>query len=212
MMFVQRQPFVRDNDYLGSLRGPLYPFEFMSTRTAGTNLQALKFADFLRAVAQRAVLSPADDRGWGGHPCIADKVSAGYVKILNKEVDYLVYFATDLGLYPVAWRALSKEDGTVLISYWVKHLQTLPASNSASAFVYPDVAVYRYEKALQQIGYHYPSGTNPEDVSLSIDSTKGFTGLEINRITPGDFTLTPKPGTEIENTDLKAAVSFAIQP
>jgi hypothetical protein len=202
LMNIQKQPFTRDNDYLGSLRGPLYAYEFMRTKGTRIDLEVLTSAIFLRSLLQRATLCADYKRVWSGHPCITVKISGGFNGVLNREVSYIAYFATDLGLYPIAWQAFTN-DGHLLASYWVKHFQTIPVPGTTTAFFrYPDIAVFRNEGILKLIGYQYPPLTPPENVSLkNVDSTVVFSGMRLNNLTKDDFTLDPSMAGRINDLD-----------
>ena len=206
IMYIQKKPFDRDDSYLGSVRGPLYAFEYMQTRGTSFKLKDLKSPEFYKSAVKRASVVQAGNATWAGHPCILVKVANGFNRILNQDVDYEVFFSLDNNLYPIAWRALSKDDGQVLISYWVTHFDTIDINGAKSVFRYPSKSVYRYEQGLAKAGYKYPPNVSPDSVSFSNDRADNVSAVEINHLRDEDFSMDPTMVSNIVDLDTNVGI------
>jgi hypothetical protein len=205
---IQKRPFEnRMEGYSSGLYGPLMAFEFLDKRIRSSGgrvtLQTLKSADALRAVAARAVLEPDKNRSWFGHPCIAVKIFGGNNRFDSQQpVDFVVYFATDSDLYPVAWEMYKK--GQLYQSFWVMKFTAIPLNNDGKlVFRYPELAKFRCNAFVHFTRPDLSSNGQHLEVPFISGADENLTlpDLKINTLSKENFTLDPSMVLYIEDLD-----------
>jgi hypothetical protein len=209
-MSIQKKPLSQYNPIIADLidDGPFFAFRFMVRRDMRERVEEMSSESTLKSVAERATLEPGKNRSWGGHPCIAVRISDGYDRTRHKVVDYVVYFATDCALYPIAWEMFSKQ-GHLETTFRVKQLKTLPTTggDERSSFRYPGVAYLRSSQALERrITNGFPAPIDDETFTEGLDGILSYPDLRINHLQQSDFALDPSMASNIIDLDTKKII------
>jgi hypothetical protein len=210
VMSIQKAPLSQYNPIIANLidSGPFLAFRFMVQRDMREGVEEMSSESTLKSVAGRATLEAGKDRIWGGHPCVAVKVSDGYDRIRHRVVDYVVYFATDCGLFPVAWEMFSKQ-GHLEMTFRVKQFKTISTAGGVGhlSFRYPEVAYVRSIELVERfVAKGFPAPVDDETFTEGLDGILSFPDLRINHLQQSDFTLDPSIAGIIDDLDSKKGI------
>jgi hypothetical protein len=207
-LFIQKKPFTKDMEFISSFCTPLGAFEFISTSNDIVSLRALKSAETFPALALRAALDPQKNRTWFGHPCIAVKITDVYDRWDKQDVNCIVYFASDMGFYPIAWEMYNKA-GEPMLSFFITKFATVPIDKDAKVLLpFPESAILRNEAMAKMV--ILPDNVAPESIYLTgVDEKLNFTLPKINGLTEdGDFQIDPSMAGAIEELDTGTLITI----
>jgi len=211
VMFIQKAPMSQFNPMISDTvdDGPFFAFRFLAPRRKRGGIGEMYSESTLKSVAERATLEPGKNRTWGGHPCLAVKISDAYDRTSHKAVDYVVYFATDCALFPIAWEMFSK-DGHLDTTFRVKQFKTIPMAGGGEhlSFRYPEVAYVRSIPIVERfVAKGVPPPVDDETFTEGLDGILSFPDLKINHLQQSDFTLDPSMARHINDLDSKIDIA-----
>lgn len=189
MLFTQTTPFSEANRYIQSLRGPLMAFEFAGTKDVHIGLEDLKSTEHLISLAPRCSFVPDKNRYWGNRDCIAVQVVNGYNRWSREPVDFIVYFAQDVGLFPIAWEMFNKQ-GDIVLSFWVDQFEEIKLPDSNIVVNFPKSAIFRNNKTAKSLDLKI-APLSEGALITGIDERLIYPDLRLNMLSEEDFVIDP---------------------
>lgn len=205
MLFTQSTPFLEANRYIQSLRGPLMAFEFAGTKDVHIGLDSLKSTEFLSSVVPRCTFVPDKNRSWGDHNSIAVKVVDGYNRWTRESVDFIVYFAPDLGLFPIAWEMFNEQDQIVL-SFWVDQMEKIKFPGSDTVVNFPKSALFRNNRTARSLDLKITPLSEGAPIT-GIDERLNYPDLRLNMLSEDDFVIDPSTVNRIFDFNAKTLIT-----